>query len=74
MIRYEIPVAGKVNLKIFDIIGREVAAFVNQEQQSGNHLFDFNAGKLSSGVYFYTLESGSFVQTKKMMLLKYWSL
>jgi hypothetical protein len=57
-------------LKIFDLLGREVATLVNQKQKPGEYRVTFNAGNLASGIYFYRLTSGNFVQTKKMMLLK----
>jgi len=59
-----------VQLKVFDILGREVKTLVNQKQKSGNYVVNFDAGDLSSGVYFYRLQSGNFIKTKKMMLLK----
>jgi len=57
-------------LKIYDIIGNEVASLVNEEQSAGNYIVNFDASKLSSGVYLYKLQSNGFTQTKKMMLLK----
>jgi hypothetical protein len=59
-----------VSLKIYDITGREVQNLVNQEMNSGNYEVTFNASKLASGVYFYTIRSNNFVSTKKMMLIK----
>ena len=59
-----------VSLKVFDVLGREVATLVNNEYAAGNYSVDFNAAGLSSGIYFYRLESGSFVQTNKMILIK----
>jgi hypothetical protein len=61
-----------VLLKVYDMLGREVAVPVNENQQAGRHsvnLTDFNALQ-PSGVYFYTLEAGSFIQSKKMILIK----
>jgi hypothetical protein len=69
-IEYSIPQAGVVTIKIFDILGREVTTLVNEEKQRGNHVVKFNASNLSSGIYFYKLQAGSFVQTLKMILLK----
>jgi hypothetical protein len=57
-------------LEVFDILGREVATLVNMEQSAGNYSVKFNASNLSSGVYFYKLQSGSFSQTKKLVLLR----
>lgn len=69
-IQYAVPSAGKVTLKIYDVIGREVATLVNGVQTAGSYLADFSAAGLSSGVYFYRLEAGTFVQQRKMLLLK----
>ncbi len=59
-----------VQLKVYDVLGNEIATLVNEEKPAGNYEIDFNASKLSSGVYFYTLKVGSFVETKKMILLQ----
>ena len=74
-IKYSIPNVGTslmkfVQLKIFDILGREVAALVNENQQPGNYEVEFNASNLSSGVYLYKLTAGSFTETKEMILLR----
>jgi protocatechuate 3,4-dioxygenase beta subunit len=69
-IRYSLPAAGIVTLKVFDIIGKEVATLVNGFQQNGQYTVTFNASHLSSGMYFYRLETGSMTQVKKMVLLK----
>jgi hypothetical protein len=59
-----------VQLKVYDILGREVATLVNKEQAPGNYSVKFDASKLPSGIYFYRLECGNFSSTKKMLLLK----
>lgn len=69
-IKFAIKESGMVSLKVFDVLGREVATLVNNEYAAGNYSVDFNAAGLSSGIYFYRLESGSFVQTNKMILIK----
>ncbi|MFA7420665.1 MAG: sugar-binding protein [Melioribacteraceae bacterium] len=69
-IKYSILNAGNVSLKVFDVLGREVADLVNQNQDAGHYTVNFNASSLSSGIYFYRIESGSFVSVKKMMLVK----
>ncbi|NOX17471.1 MAG: T9SS type A sorting domain-containing protein [Chlorobi bacterium] len=69
-ISYSIPSKEYVTLKIYDAIGREISTLVNQEQNRGVYEATFDASRLSSGVYFYTLKAGNYVQTKKMMLLK----
>jgi len=69
-IRYRIPQSDFVSLKVFDIIGNEIATLVKEEKTVGNHEVNFNASTLSSGIYFYRLQAGNFVETKKMLLLK----
>jgi len=59
-----------VTLKVYDVLGKEVATLVNEEKPAGSYEVDFNASNLSSGVYFYQLKSGSFAQTNKMILLR----
>jgi len=70
IIHYEIPYDGLVTLKIYDELGREVKTLVNQYQSKGKYDINFNGGNLASGVYFYQLHAGSFVATKKLLLLK----
>jgi hypothetical protein len=60
----------KVTLKVFDILGREIATLVNEEKTAGSYKINFNGNKLGSGVYFYQLRAGSFIETKKLVLLK----
>ena len=69
-IKYKIKELTLVELKVYDILGEEVISLVNEEQPAGSYEVEFNASKLASGVYFYRLQAGSFVQAKKMMLLK----
>ena len=74
-IKFEIPGQARndnalVTLKVFDVLGNKVATLVNEEKPAGNYEVEFNAAKLSSGIYFYKLQAGSFVDTKKMILLK----
>jgi len=69
-IEYNIPESGNVTLKVFDVLGNEVATLINGQNEAGTHKVDFDASLLHSGVYFYRIESGSFVETKKLMLLK----
>ena len=59
-----------VQLKVYDMLGREVATLVNREQTPGNYAVEFDASRFSSGVYFYTLKAGEFTSTKKMILMK----
>ena len=70
-INYSLPVEGNVTLKIYDILGREVRTLINNEMKSaGQYTINFDASTLPSGVYLYRLQSGDFVQVKKMMLIK----
>lgn len=69
-IRYSIPVAGHVSLKVFDILGNEIASLVDGVKSAGSFTQEWNAAGVPSGLYFYRLSSGNFVSTKKMMLVK----
>lgn len=72
MINYQLAMECNVQLKVYDMLGREVALLVDENQQAGRHsvhLTDFNAHQ-QSGVYFYKLEAGSFIQSRKMILIK----
>ncbi|MGA9408625.1 MAG: T9SS type A sorting domain-containing protein, partial [Bacteroidota bacterium] len=69
-IRYSVPTAGKVLMKIYNVLGQEVATLVNTQQSAGTYNVTFNASRLASGMYFYRISSGSFVQVKKMLLVK----
>lgn len=69
-ISYQIPKTTFVTLKIYDLLGNEVATLVNEEKPAGNYSVDFNASQLSSGVYFYKMKSDNFVQTKKLIFMK----
>lgn len=70
-IEFNLPANGNVMLKIYDISGKEVSRLINNEfRNAGNYSVDFNASSLSSGVYFYKLEAGSFTGIKKMMFVK----
>jgi hypothetical protein len=72
VISYQLPVGGKVTLKVYDVLGREVATLVDEYRNAGSHneQFTMNNLQLSSGIYFYQLEVGEFVSTKKMLLIK----
>lgn len=69
-IQYSIAEPGLVSIKVFDILGRQIADLVNEQKSAGAYTVDFNAQSLSAGVYFYRIESGSFKASKKMILLK----
>jgi hypothetical protein len=69
-IKYTIPSSSYTTLRIYDVLGNEVYTLVNGQKQAGNYEVDFNASKLSSGVYFYKLQSDGLTQTRKMVVLK----
>ena len=69
-IQYTISNKENVQLLVYNVLGKEVAILVNEEKPAGNYKAEFNASNLSSGVYFYELKAGNFIETKKMILLK----
>ena len=69
-IEYSIGIAGPAKLMIYDILGREVVSLVNEYKQVGRHKVMWNASTMSSGVYFYRLETPTFTKTQKMILMK----
>jgi flagellar hook assembly protein FlgD len=69
-IEYSLQHSGNVNIKIYDVLGREVIDLLNQEKSAGTHSIFFNGAKLSSGIYYYRIKSGNFFETKKMLLIK----
>ena len=69
-IKYSIPNSERVVLKVYNILGQEVATLVDEEQRAGVYEFKFDASNLSSGVYFYRLQAGKFIDVKKMILVK----
>ena len=69
-IKFSLPVRDYVTLKVFDILGNEVAILVNEEKERGVYNVNFDASQLAGGIYLYRLQAGSFVETKKMILIK----
>lgn len=69
-INYQLPTTCLVTLKIYDVLGKEVAVLVNEEKQVGSYKINFSGSDLASGIYFYTLRANNFVQNRKMVLLK----
>ena len=69
-ISYQVPSSSRVSLKVFDVLGREVATLVNEVKPAGTYTATFNANSIPSGVYFYRLQSGSFTETKRLVLIK----
>jgi hypothetical protein len=69
-IQYQVSSISQVILKVYDVLGNEVATLVNEEKPAGAYEITLNASQLSSGIYFYKLQAGSFVETKKMILMR----
>jgi N-acetylneuraminic acid mutarotase len=70
LINYSVPKSGLVSIKVFDVLGREVTTLINENKPVGNYSVQFNAAKLTSGVYFYRMQAGDFAQTKKLIMMK----
>ncbi len=70
VISYRLSAVSKVSLKVYDILGREIATLVDEEMNAGVHEASFDASRLASGIYFYQLKAGDFLATKKLVLLK----
>lgn len=69
-IQYELPHASRVTLKVYSTLGQEVATVMNETKPAGVHTVEFDAAELSSGVCFYRLEAGNFVETREMALVR----
>ncbi|MBT8387336.1 MAG: T9SS type A sorting domain-containing protein, partial [Ignavibacteria bacterium] len=69
-ISWQQPEVGHVTLKIFDVLGREVSTLLNEELNAGKHETTFDASQFSSGIYFYQINAGKYIETKKMLLMK----
>jgi hypothetical protein len=69
-IRYGLPEKAHVRLEAYNMLGQRVAVLVNQEQQPGYHTVQFDAARMASGLYFYRMTAGDFVETRKLMLLR----
>jgi hypothetical protein len=69
-INYQIPYTSLVSIKVYDLLGREVASLVNEEKPAGNYEAEFDGSDLSSGIYFYKIQAGDYTSVKKMILLK----
>ena len=70
VISYQVANLGEVSLKVFDLLGREIATLVNEVKAAGSYSKQWNAATMSSGIYFYRLQAGSYTQTKKLILLR----
>jgi hypothetical protein len=69
-IKYDLPKAGKVKIEIFNLLGQKVATLLNEQMPAGSHEIEFTAKDLPSGIYLYRIEAGSYIDTKKMLLMK----
>ena len=69
-IKYQIPKMSFVILKVYDVLGNEITTLVNEEKQAGEYEIKFEPKGLQSGIYFYRIGTGNFVETKKMILMK----
>ena len=69
-VRYSVPQSSQVVVKVFDVLGNEIETLVNEEKPIGSYEVDFSASNLPSGIYFYKLQTGTSVETKRMILLK----
>jgi hypothetical protein len=69
-INFGIPRSGLVTIKVYDLLGKEIATLINEEKQAGYYDIEFNASHLASGAYFYRIQSNDFVETRRMMLIK----
>jgi len=70
VISYKLTVNSKIVMKVYDLLGREVATLINEMQSAGEHTVEWNAQNFPSGVYFYRLQSDKFAETKKLVLIK----
>jgi len=70
MISFHLPIAGRVSLKVYDMLGREIAALVDEAKSAGKYSVHWDAQRVASGVYFYQLQAGAYSATKKLLLLK----
>lgn len=69
-IKYQIPQSGTVTIKVYDVLGKEIATLANEEKSAGSYEVKFDASRLSSGVYFYKIRAGEYISVRKMILLR----
>lgn len=69
-IEYQLPLGGRVTLKVYDLLGREVATLVNEEQTADYYRVEFHAANIASGAYFYVLQAGEFTEMRRLVLLR----
>jgi hypothetical protein len=70
LIEYSMPTSSNVILKIYNVLGKLITTLVNENQEAGIYKINFDASRLSNGVYFYKIQAGSYTETKKMLLIK----
>jgi len=70
IISFELPRASQVNLTVYDILGREIAVLVNDRKNAGIHQVKFDGSDLASGVYFYRIQTGTYMETRKLLLMR----
>ena len=70
VIRYGLPEAAKVRLTVYNVLGEQIAELLNEERGAGYHEVNFNASGIASGVYYYRIETGSFVSVRKLVVVK----
>ena len=70
LIKYQLPVSDNVTIKVYDVLGNEITTLVDEFKPAGSYRISFDASKLSSGVYFYRLQTSGFNEIKKMVYLK----
>jgi hypothetical protein len=69
-ISYQLPMVSNVSLKVYNVLGKEVATLVNETKEAGSYIAQFDASQLSSGVYFFKLTTNQFSSARKMILMK----
>ncbi len=69
-IRFDVLESNYVTLKIYDVLGKEIAILINEYKQNGSYLVEFNSADLPSGIYYVKMQTGNFIDLKKMLILK----
>ena len=69
-IQFQLPKESHVTLRVYDILGQEVATLIDEKREAGKYLLQFDGSNITSGIYFYRLHAGSYIETKKLILLK----
>lgn len=70
VIKYQLPFSGQVTIKIYNVLGKEVATIIDGEKEAGYHQIEFSGAKLASGIYIYRLETANYISVMKMILMK----